>query len=329
MWVDTSVVIEMAQAKNDVSQNDIAHKRGIDLYNKLQNLTTKGSIIYLDAQQRDEYGNNPKLFNEIDDLHIQLSQGIRIQHEVITKQYQIQRMMKVYCGNSNKFELMDDDIFSNDPANILEQSKKLGMFVTVKRKILEEERNENRRVRDNIISGWENIRLNRKARKISYKQALKEEYAGEWLAIRNVLRKRLNQKMQNTNLLEEDFMTFLGESHTLSPIDWWRIETHKSSDLESLKNFYLSEAFKLIPYIEIKSKLLAYLITIDGPVKRGDYGDSEHLSQILPYADLIITDSAMKHRVNELGLATKYNTDIMSLKEFDKIMESLDKLSQI
>jgi hypothetical protein len=320
VWVDTNVVIDMARAKHGSSKDKQAHDRSTALYDKLYELTQNNKIIYLEGEQRGEYGNNPKLLEECDKLQTTLSQGVSVQHPRVTRQFQMQRMMSVYCGKEKQFELKDVDIFSRDPIEEYNFAKKHGVIISVRFPITDTERQKNLKLRDKIISEWEAMRLVKLQEGVSYLEELEMEYGASYDFIQKILAQAVAIKASGRT---QTFEELLVASDVLNPVHWWGCASGKKFDFVGFRDFMSSEAYRLIPHVKIQSELLAYLVTTTQSVNRGDRGDADQLSIVIPYCDFIITDRAVKHRLEVLGVPGSYKTSIYALNNFNEIMDCL------
>ena len=327
VWVDTNVIIDMARVKSREDQDAKVTERADKLYKTLYRLTRDEKIIYLDAEQRREFGLNPQLYDECNDIQIKLSFGVFTSLPYLTHKFQMQRMMKVYLGKLDNFYLDERDIFMENPLENLQRAKKTGLIISVKHTPSEWERNESLRVRDDITKDWEFLRQARVKESITYEKALDLEYGAELNVVRNKLIKEFQNRIKG---IQPSFEDLWKDIVLLDPLHWWLLESGKRDDLEKglteFTNFIFSEAYRSIPSVEIKSKLLAYLSVAPTPVSRGDYLDTEHLSAVLPYCDVIITDSALKHRLIELKLTEKFSKKVFSLKDIDDVLAYLESL---
>ncbi len=64
-------------------------------------------------------------------------------------------------------------------------------------------------------------------------------------------------------------------------------------------DFFKSEHYKSIPYVNIYSWIISDLITGEEELQNSDYFDALMISMILPYADFMLIDGSMRHRITD------------------------------
>ena len=150
LWLDTNVIIDIARTKAGKLKESIIAERALKIYETVYQLIRKRKILCVEGEQRDEYGNRMFLAKECDDLLTELTLGLKLQHPLVTKQFQIQQMIKVYLGKQDKFKLDENQIFHGDPIRELDQVDSLGLIVSVRSPIDNKQREENIKLRDSI-----------------------------------------------------------------------------------------------------------------------------------------------------------------------------------
>ena len=101
---------------------------------------------------------------------------------------------------------------------------------------------------------------------------------------------------------------------------------------EKLMAFAMSEPLFNVPFVDINASIWAAIAEsyLQGrPVKRGDFYDVPIISAVLPYSDILTTDSYMKYiLVNKLRFNDKYAVSILSANNEDRIafLESIVQL---
>jgi len=322
IWLDTNVIIDIAQAKNGLIEEKNIKERALKIYNTVYKLVREKKIICVEGEQRNEYGNRIFLTKECDNILTELTLGLKLQNVLITKQFQIQEMMKVYLKKTKEFELREIDIFDNEPIENFNRSSSTRFIIAVRESINDKQRDENIKNRNSISKSCEKIRINNIKNEKTYSQQLRDEYASNIKVVTDFLEKMI-VKAKNKTLRIDDILL----KRTLDPLEWWKYETGKKFDLEGLKKFYLSEEFKNIPHIKIFSKMYARLLTDKNRnIKVSDEMDIAQISVLLPYCDYIITDAELNDRIKHLKFDEKYNVKTFSLKCFEQFISELDKL---
>lgn len=324
VWLDTNVIIDIARAKNNLIKQQEIRERSLKIYNTIYQLTRKRKILCVEGEQRDEYGNRLFLAKECDDLLTSLTLGLKLQHPMVTKQFQIQQMMKVYLDKQKKFELTEAQIFHSNPMNELDHVDSSGLIVSIRLPIKDKQIDENIKSRDSISKQFEEIRVTNVKNGKIFKRQLKDEYQANIKVILDYINKMIIKNLQGIPITTDELFQNLG---ILDPLQWWRYETNKTADLEGLKGFYLSEEFKNIPYIEIASKMYAQITTErNRTIKNSDQMDVEQMSTLLPYCDYIITDAELNTRIKQFNFDKKYNVKVFSLRNINELINELDGL---
>lgn len=324
VWLDTNVIIDIARARKNAIQKQEIKERALKIYDTIYQLTRKRKILCVEGEQRDEYGNRLFLTKECDDLLTSLTLGLKLQHPLVTKQFQIQQMMKVYLGKQKKFKLTEAQIFHGDPINDLDRVESLGLIISVRWPIGGKQRDENIKSRDSISQRFEEIRATNVKNRKTFQRQLEDEYNANIKIILDYINKMIIKKLKGIPISTDELFQNLG---ILEPLHWWQYETGKMADLEGLKKFYLSEEFRNIPYIEISSKMYAKLLTDPNrAIKNSDQMDVEQMSILLPYCNYILTDAELKNRIEQFHFEKKYNVKVFSLRNVDILINELNGL---
>jgi len=322
IWLDTNIIIDIARAKENFPQEEIVRKRALKIYDTIYRLVRKGKIICVEGEQRDEYGNRSFLTKECDNILTELTLGLKLGNVLTTKQFQIQKMMKVYLKKQKEFKLCEEDIFECDPVENFNRSKNTKFIIAVRASISDKQRDENIKSRDSISESFEKIRTNNIKNNKTYSQQLKDEYAGNIKVIIDFLKQMFIKAKEGTLTIDD-----ISLQRKSDPLQWWKLETNKEFDIDGLEKFYLSEEFKNIPHIEILSKMYAQLLTDKmRKIKVSDEMDIAQISVLLPYCDYLITDAELNDRIKQFKFGEKYNVKTFSLKCFEQLIDELNKL---
>ena len=321
IWLDTNIIIDIAKAKENLLEEAVK-KRALKIYNTVYKLVRDGKIICIEGEQRDEYGNRHFLTRECDNILTELTLGLNLKDPLITKQFQIQKMMRVYLKKQTEFKLCEEDIFDYDPVENFNRSRNTKLIVAVRTPISDKQRGENIKNRNSISKSFEKIRVDNTKNEKTYSQQLKDEHVANIKVIFNFL-KRMLIKAKEGILVVDDILL----QRTLDPLQWWKLETYKKFDIEGLEKFYLSGEFKNIPHVEILSKMYAQLlIDKNRQIKVGDKMDIAQISVLLPYCSYILTDAELNDRIKQFKFDEEYNVKTFSLKCFEQLIDELNKL---
>ena len=99
-------------------------------------------------------------------------------------------------------------------------------------------------------------------------------------------------------------------------------------DLAGYAEFYKSDQNTKTPYNDISSTLYAKIMVDPQPIKSGDAMDIEHISSLMPYSDLFITDKHWSTFLNRKGLAVRYNTKVCYIGDTDIISEFFENFAK-
>ena len=81
-----------------------------------------------------------------------------------------------------------------------------------------------------------------------------------------------------------------------------------------------------MPYTNLSCRLTAHIMTKKQPIKQGDSTDIKHISTVMPYADLFITDKAMRNIIKQQKLDWLYKTKVCYVGDTDIIDDFFSKL---
>lgn len=158
-------------------------------------------------------------------------------------------------------------------------------------------------------------RLN--SRGVSYGRQLRVELNGEF----SVLQEDAEVAHQKIDAGEEP-----------TPVEWrhcfhfdelcsaWR-RLNGDCPPEKFFAFFRSPHYFAVPRVSISAMLVAKILTGQKRIEASDVMDVEHLSLMLPYADVMVVDRAMKGIVRQLKLDRAYGTKVLYLGDRDQIAQ--------
>ncbi len=162
-----------------------------------------------------------------------------------------------------------------------------------------------------IVTDWKTLRQDAKNRKQTFEARRKEELLGMYEAIDNV--------SKSSNLLRKK--NLLG--HYLKR---WK-KASGNDDLVQMLEFFKSEYYQTIPYVDIHSLLISDLIVGNEEPRPSDYFDVVMISMILPFADFMVVDGPMRNRiVNQVKLVKpkgQYDCKIILPKDLEVDLDSI------
>lgn len=323
IWVDTSIIINLAKIRAGKTINALLKKRMQYLYDIIRKATRNKQAICPRADQELEYQLGKKYKEECRCVQTDLSMGIRMKRGIEVEDFYMKLFMKAYIESASEINISYKDIFFSDPVEELNIKLNRGYFVDVelspKKKTIDKQRQSKKESRRSL----ETLRRQNIANNITFQQGLAKEYRGthdgyiEKLGI-------FYSRLKNRELIEDE--EFLGMDAFLDYLDFWKTHNGKPPGFQGVCNFFLSDYQMQIPRIDIHCNLFAKILTSTTPIKSGDSMDLHQLSVVLPFFDLVITDRIMKYNIESLGYHKKYKTRVLALKDFDEIQKFLENL---
>lgn len=166
-------------------------------------------------------------------------------------------------------------------------------------------------------------------------KTLSEDIVEDWKVCRQEARSKKQQLQHRRN--EE----LLGMHDALKKVDegtdqikkrnlvnyyikkWKRISGN--SDFNQMLEFFKSQYYATIPYVNIHSWIISDLIVGGEKLKSSDYFDAIMIPMILPFADFMLVDASMKNRIeNKLKLVKpygQYSCKLITLKELEEVLD--------
>lgn len=323
VWIDTYVIINMAKSIIDGSINEEEKAKYVGLFGLLRNKVHEEKIICPKGDQHEEIEQGQRLERECHEIENKLSYGVNLIHRSEIEANQQRQMMKAYIEEKGQVIFGCADVFEEDPIEIVRMVKSSGFivsaFMKTRPKQVEIETQTKLITRDML----EDLRRSNIQDRISFEEQLEDEYqaivkAGDW-AIRNCLSKIQRGLTLTVNDIAQ--LDIINRPY----LEWERLNG-RPEGLEGLHEFINSEAFKMIPYIDIHARLCAKVMTGNSIIQTGDAMDINQLSTVLPYCNYIVTDRKMKNRIVELSLHEKYDTKVYYIGDYREIIEQLEAL---
>lgn len=317
IWLDTSIIIKMALWKLGRPLNEVDQKRIPELYNFIYELVRKGELICPHGDRDDEIWIGEDVCREV---ATSLSLGIKFRHRGGIQNLQTQRFMETFIAKINDIELPYADAFYGDPVE--EIRRKDPFIITVNRRRYESIDDVKKRIAE-MQKSLESIRIEAQNLNESFEERLDLEYKGYLSGTLHLGIKFWDKIKQGVEPSFDDFMVALSLG---LPLAWWNRYNGQPPGLQGMIKFYLSDAFKATPVIEITCKLYSDILTQSTKIESGDSIDVQQLAAVSPYCQIVITDRKMKNRFNKLRLDQKYQVKVCSLSDYDEIKKFLEDL---
>jgi hypothetical protein len=323
LWVDTSVVIKLTKIKRGEALQDIEIERGTRLQELVFGLVRAGKLLCPESDQEEEYVAQ-RLDDSVHSMFASLSLGISLSHRQGIFDRHLFKGMQAYASNSDTIRIPVSTYFHGDPVRELEEVRHERFFVTVGLSKGSEMIERRATAKANITGKWEQLRWDLVSKGQSYEKQLEVETRGEWGAIVESVRKF------ETNMVEGryDFWGFMAAQGPLLYHRYWRELGGHPPGWEGVKRFFCSTHFSELPLSFVSCRLIADLMTGNEPIAPGDSMDVELLSVALPVAHYVLTDRRMELRIKQLGLDSKYGTQVYSMSTIGSLFDQLEDLKR-
>jgi len=162
-----------------------------------------------------------------------------------------------------------------------------------------------------IVGDWKTLRQDARAKKQTLRVRQEREILGMHDALLSTMKG--TDAVKKKNLVE----------HYLRK--WERVSGKR--DPGQMLEFFKSEYYKSIPYVNIYSWIISDLITGGEEPRDSDYFDAIMISMMLPYVDFMLIDGSMRHRITDTLKLIKpkgpYDCKLITLPELEEILDSI------
>lgn len=290
-------------------------KLDISVWQKIAKLVLEEKIIVVDtgqlAEMRERYSTGLITLNDASKTKLAIYKAIvgefvATDHSSFLSK-EIKQAMECYVTEENqpKYDFFDlFDGFMLDLVPLLDELNKIYQTKWGTARAF-------KTLSTDIVIDWKALRDNAKARKQTFDERRKEELLGMHEAIVNV--SKSSNLIRRKNLL----------SHYLKR---WE-KASGNEDLAQMLEFFKSEHYQTIPYVDVHSRLISDLIVGNEEPRSSDYFDVVMISMILPFADFMVVDGPMRNRiVNQVKLVKpkgQYDCKIILHKDLESELDSI------
>jgi len=301
IWLDTSIITYMTQWKNNLCKLDSVQEKRIEkLYNAIHENTRKGKLICPFAEQELEiWCERDKWLNTIYTLSLDIKTlGFYKIHD-----NQFYTFAKSFINNESTVILNYTDCFFKDPAEELKERLSQKFFITLNIPLYDKDIQKNQK--NELLQGLNEQREKNIKNKVSFKKQLEAEYLGELQAKLIMITQYFLGKSKNNDDSLKAIFSYMDIQYQLSIL---KDITGNPNDYIDFRNFYNSSYYRAMPYTNLSSNLMAELMISKQPIKSGDVMDISHISTIMPYSNIFITDRAWSTFLRNKKLDKLYNT---------------------
>jgi len=319
VWLDTSIITNITKWKNNFTLQPLQEKRIVKLFNKLIQLIGNGKIICPMADQESEiWAHRDSWLKTMNSLSL----GIRTKSELDIYNSQLTKSMKAYVDDENDIYISYLDIFSNNPIEQLQTAISKNFYVCINRDIIGGTSYQYNLKKELYEQVEEQRKINVK-NKISFSEQLDKEYSSRI----ETLILQLKQSYVDLFLLDKnDTNSFFCVETLMSELYKWAEVSGKNDDINGLVNFHYSNYYKEMPITNLSCNICAYLMTKDSKIETGDSMDVKHISTVMPYTNLFITDRKMRNYLKQNKFDKMYNVKICYIGDEDEIYSFFESM---
>ncbi|MHB8362397.1 MAG: hypothetical protein ACYDBX_02155 [Patescibacteria group bacterium] len=320
IYLDTFVIIDLVRAINNKDKNKVVWRNNV--ISEINRLILHKKAIFPGADQYSEIDAGKRLLPETQELLLQISREIQFKDYITIEEIQTKRLMKAYIQKEKEVVFESEDIFIQNPYDLL--NNKNHYLVGVYSPKSKDEINRRKLQIKKMTDRFEIERIKNIKNKETFEDRLRTERLYHVDKIGDI-----HEKMyKNKKATREDEIEI--KQFILKPFEWF-IEysdnlkvTDPKEQIIELKKFFSSEYFFNIPFIDIRLQLTSDLMMGNEIISPSDYQDIHEISAIMPYAQYMIVDKRMTHRIKKLNLDKKYNTKLIkSSKDLLPFLQSI------
>jgi len=313
VWLDTSVIINITIFKENPNKLQEPQRSRIELLYKLVlEYSQAGKIICPLADQEGEvWINRKEWMNTIRELSL----GIECLSLKEIQDKQLHKAMNSYFLKEESIVLSYLDAFDSDPAEEMRDVLREGMFLTIESDIFLGA-DFRRETNDTTLKLLNEQREKNVALGINFETQFLSEVDGEIKEIIKMAHELQNGEAGN----EREAFNKLGASINLhQQLHAWEHITGQKNDIDGLISFYSSSYNINCPYVDLSCSLTAKIMIDPQPIKSSDPIDINHISTLMPFSDLFITDKPWRTYINNRGYDKKYGTNVHYIGDTDAI----------
>jgi len=321
VWLDTSIITNMTiLLKSPEKLEEIQRRRIEKIYNQVYEYGHAGRVICPLAEQEGEvWINRSDWMDTIRDLSL----GIECLSLKEIQDRQLHKAMKAYVNNEPLIDLSYLDAFYKDPIIELQDVIQQPIFITVDHGIIfgaDYRRDSNKRL----------IKIQNESREMNVEQGktfedqFASEIEGEIQAVVKMARDFADGKVEDERDEFNKMAACINLNHKLLA---WEDISGKANDIEGLISFHKSDYYIECPYVKLQCSLYAKIMIDPQPIKSGDPMDITHISTLMPFSDLFITDKHWSTFLNRQSYNEKYDTRLAYVGDTEEINDFFEMVA--
>lgn len=314
VWLDSSVIIKFAHSamQKPICETDPRYRELCDL---LIEKVAAGKVVCPKGEQYSEY------YLGIDDaeccrlLEAQLSDGYEFISSSRIHETQLYEFVKSRAKGEDACTMSYRSVLSSDSSHM--QSRFLFLPSIA---ISENDRTQGLLEKEHTFNELSKVADGIKQRGTPFRKQLEYECSADAKMLAEAF------GISNTGSVSSDPIS--ADTNQLwgrRLLSIWENAGGIPSGPEGLFSFMNSDEYKSLPYVNIRSTLLA-AVTTESRIQSGDAKDVIQLSAVLPYCDYVITDKKMKARLETERLADSYGTKVRYVGDWPVLGQELAML---
>ena len=315
MWLDTSIINLMAQWRHKLCRLDSTREQRISgLYNAIYEATRKGKLICPLAEQEGEvWVERDKWMETINTLSL----GIEALDLLAIHDNQFRIFMRAFVQNQNSVTISYREAFDDDPVEELKETLRGPFFITVNSPLLFGEAYR-KKLKNNLHQAADVQRAKNVKTNVTFEQQLENEIRGDIEGLSILVRQFLTGQFKDE---EDQFNATCGAVNLGSQLIMWENVCGRPEGLEGLMTFYRSSYYRAMPYTNLSCNLFARMMTDKQQIRSGDLMDIKHVSTLMPFSHIFITDKAMSAFLRKRKLDQQYGTTVCYIGDTQVISE--------
>ena len=319
LWIDTSIVFNMTLLKLGKKLDELQKQRIESLYEKIKKATREGKLICPLADQDEEIWVERK--ECLKTIH-ELSLGIDTDSTLAVNDKLFDLFAEAYITQKKEIELDYSILFHDDPVQEMKQILSEPMYITIDPPLIggaEKTKSTKRK----LLKRLNQVRKENVTNNVLFEAQKDAEFMAEFDTIKTVLADP--HALINLGLDEQDY--FWNLTNAVEKLKaWGEIASKHDKKDASILDFYRSNYYRQIPNKKISVEFFSKLMTDKQPIRSGDVKDVEHISSMLPFVDMLITDKQRKVQLQKLKFNEEYQTKICYIGDSEEIEKFFDSL---
>jgi hypothetical protein len=319
IWIDTSIIINITKHRLGNKLDEIQLRRTRFLYDAIKRGTRAGKLICPLAEQDEEiWGERKACLDTIEEL----SMGIKTDSILSIKEKLFCTFAEAYLLNSEEVFLDYSLIFDKDPVEELKNILSEQHFVSM-RDPLSGGAEKVKINKKNLLKELNEVRENNVRNKVSFNRQKELEFLSEY----NFMEKTIAALEKQDKIELDKQNVFWAFYNAMEVIALWGCVVSRCSDKSrSILSYYKSDYYRQNPIEKISVEFFSKLMIDKQPIRSGDIKDVEHISSMLPFVDIFITDKQRKTQLQQLSYDKEYQAKICYIGDEDEIGEFSESL---